>query len=88
MKCIVPDCGRDYTPEDPEDGADKCFECRKRSQEIAFKVDIEIGQRRANAPQLPTSRIRQLFSEEQILNGDLAGSPRLNMRDLGIGPSN
>ena len=87
MKCIVPVCGREYQPEDPEDGPDKCQDCRKRSAEIAFKVDIEIGKRRANQP-APTSRIRELFTEEQIRDGEIAGgNNRFNIRDLGITPN-
>lgn len=85
MKCIMPNCEREYQPEIEDDDPDKCDECRKRSAEVAFKVDIEMGKRRSAMP-VETSRIRQLFTEEQIRDGDLGkgDAPRINARDLGL----
>lgn len=87
MKCIMPNCDRNYKPEFEEDGPDKCEECRQKSAEIAFKLDIQFGERKRNeAPMQETSRIRQLFTEEEIRKGDLGkgSSKGINIRDLGI----
>lgn len=72
----MPSCGRDYEPEDPLDGADKCLDCRERSKEIGFKVDIEMAERRRNAPVELTPL--------QLLDRSPEGN--INMRDLGISP--
>ena len=65
-------------------GDSRCTACEEKAKKIAFKVDIEMAKRRLD----PTpSRIRQLFSEEEILKGDIGGAvKRIGLADLGITP--
>lgn len=80
-------CHQDYASNNQDDlaGDGKCAPCKELSKKIAFKVDIEMAKRRAERmPQV--SRIRQLFTEEQIQKGEIAGSSRINIKDLGINP--
>lgn len=79
-------CNKGFQSVDPDDiaGDGKCPECKEFSKKVALKVDIEMANRRSN----PVSRIRQMFTEEEILLGDKASAAkRINIRDLGITPS-
>lgn len=83
-KCFRCGNGFDSINEDDVAGDGKCPNCIEASKRIAFKVDIDMAKKRSEKPM---SRIRQLFTEEQILKGDMAGSPRINIKDLGINPN-
>ena len=90
MSAICFLCNQPYESQNNDDlaGDGKCTPCKEKSKQIAFRVDIEMAKKRAANP-TPTSRIRQLFSEEEILKGDtIQLQKRLNIRDLGINPSN
>ena len=83
--CECFQCKKGYDSKNPDDiaGDGKCFACNERSKKLAFKIDIEMAERRKNNP-IPESNIRKFFTEEQILKGEIAGSPRINFKDLGI----
>lgn len=94
-KCFRCGKGYDSLNEDDIAGDGRCAECKEVAKKIALKVDIEIGNsRRKNRDK---SRIRQLFTEDQIRDGfqvDLQGrilggvqSRPVRLADLGITPN-
>lgn len=83
MTCKCFRCGKGFESQNPDDvaGDGRCEACADMAKKIAFKVDIEMSNKRRLEP--PTeSRIRKIFTEEQILNGTAAGSPRINFKDI------
>lgn len=84
--CTCFRCQRKYSSPDPDDvaGDGRCPDCKELGKRAAFKVDIEMANKRqAREP----SRIRQIFTEEEIRLGDTAGAAkRIRLADLGIVP--
>lgn len=82
-------CQHKYESNDPDDlaGDGKCKPCKELSARIATQVDKQMAQKRMQ-DEAPVSRIRQLFTEEEIRTGDMGkgGSRRINIKDLGITP--
>ena len=87
MTCQCFKCLKGYESENPDDiaGDGRCPDCAKEAARIALKVDLEMANKRAANP-IPKSRIRELFTEEEILKGEVAGTRRINIKDLGITP--
>ena len=78
-------CGKGFESVNPDDvaGDGRCPNCEEKAAKIAKAVDIQLAKQRLGV--LPAkSRIRELFTEEQIQKGEIAGSHFLKSRELGI----
>lgn len=79
-KCFV--CGAEYGSENPDDqaGDGRCKDCELKRKAVAFKVDIEIGERRRLNPIVRDQRSEMI--QDVIKNGG-----HISARDLGIHPN-
>lgn len=80
-KCFK--CGADFPSDNPDDlyGDGQCANCIDKGKRIAFKLDIEFAQKRANNPAPVNERAAMI--QDLIHN---PGNTRINLRDLGIEP--
>ena len=81
-------CLKDYESNNPDDleGDGRCDACKELGKKIAFKVDIDISNRRLHETPVK-SRLREIFTEQEIIEGDVGKAMKtINMRDLGINP--
>ncbi len=88
-KCFLPGCTKtfDSVNEDDIAGDGRCPEHKEIGQKVAFKVDIEMSKLRRERGATGPSRMRQVFTEEEIRTGKTADGrlPHFKARDLGIG---
>ena len=87
MTCQCFKCLKGYESENPDDiaGDGRCPNCAEEAKRIALRVDLQMEQK-VKALRSETSRIRQLFTEEEILKGSVDQNRRINIKDLGITP--
>jgi len=76
-KCFV--CNQEYGSDNPDDlaGDGRCPKCEEMRKAVAFKVDIEIAEKRKHNPLVPNERsemIKELFEK----------GGQIRARDLGI----